>query len=119
MEFATRAIHAGQENDPNYGDVVPPLHMTSIYAFEPSGETRAGFDYIRYGNPTRSALETCLASLENAPDDCPALCYSSGMAAIDGALRLLHPGERLLMAQDVYGGTVKLVAEVLRPAGIV
>jgi cystathionine beta-lyase/cystathionine gamma-synthase len=92
--------------------------MTSIYAFDAPGETRAGFEYIRYGNPTRSALEACVAALENAPEDCPALAYSSGMAAIDGALRLLRPGDHLLLARDVYGGTSKLVQEILIPAGI-
>src|SRR5437016_4708820 len=118
MEFATKAIHAGQEGEATHGDVVPPLHLTSIYAFEAPGETRAGFEYIRYGNPTRAALETCLAALENAPADCPALCFSSGMAAIDCAMRLLRPGQRVLIARDVYGGTTKLAGEVLQPAGI-
>src|SRR5689334_20690152 len=114
MQFATRAIHAGQEADPAAGDVTPPLHLSAIYAYEAPGVMRAGFEYIRDGNPTRSALETCLASLENAPEDCPALCFSSGMAATDGLLRLLRPGERVLMARDVYGGTFKLAEEVLR-----
>ena len=117
MEFATKAIHTGPEAA-EHGDVIPPLHLTSIYAFESPGETRAGFEYIRYGNPTRAALETCLAGLENAPADCPALCFSSGMAAIDCAMRLLRPGERVLIARDVYGGTSKLANEVLQPAGI-
>lgn len=118
MQFATRAIHAGQEADPAVGAVAPSLHLSSIYAYESPGVTRAGYEYIRDGNPTRSALETCLASLENAPDGCPALCFSSGMAAIDGVMRLLRPGERVLMARGVYGGTTKLAEEVLRPAGI-
>jgi cystathionine gamma-lyase len=118
MEFATRAIHAGQAADPGSGDVVPPIHLTTVYAYEASGETRSGFTYIRDGNPTRAALETCLAALENAPADCPALCFSSGMAATDGAMRLLRPGERVLLAQDVYGGTTGLAEEVLRPSGI-
>ncbi|HZT42213.1 MAG TPA: PLP-dependent aspartate aminotransferase family protein [Chthonomonadaceae bacterium] len=118
MQFSTRAIHAGQEADPSVGAVSPPLHLSAIYAYESPGVMRAGYEYIRYGNPTRSALETCLASLENAPDGCPALCFSSGMAATDGLMRLLRPGERVLMARDVYGGTTKLAEEVLRPAGI-
>ncbi|HLV79141.1 MAG TPA: PLP-dependent transferase [Chthonomonadaceae bacterium] len=117
MQFATRAIHAGQEPDPAVGAVTPPLHLSAIYAYESPGVTRAGYEYIRDGNPTRTALETCLASLENAPDGCPALCFSSGMAATDGLLRLLRPGERLVMARDVYGGTTRLAEEVLRPAG--
>jgi cystathionine beta-lyase/cystathionine gamma-synthase len=118
MQFATRAIHAGQEADPAVGAVAPSLYLSAIYAYEAPGVTRAGYEYIRYGNPTRSALETCLAALENAPDGCPALCFSSGMAATDGLMRLLRPGERVLMARDVYGGTIKLAEEVLRPAGI-
>src|SRR5260221_77875 len=118
MEFATKAIHAGQEADPGHGDVVPPLHLTTIYAYEAPGVTRSGFEYIRYSNPTRAALETCLAALENAPDDCPALCFSSGMAATDCAMRLLRPGDGVLIARDVYGGTTKLAEDVLRPSGI-
>lgn len=118
MEFATRAIHAGQEPDTITGDVVPPIHLTTVYAYTAPGEMKAGFEYIRYGNPTRAALERCLAALENAPEDCPALSFSSGMAATDCALRLLKPGERLLMAEDVYGGTTRLSEEILRPAGI-
>ena len=103
MEFATRAIHAGQEQDPATGAVTPPIHMTSIYAFAEPGVTVSGYEYIRYGNPTRHAWEVCLASLENAPEDCPALAYSSGQAATDGVFRLLKPGERLLLARDLYG----------------
>jgi cystathionine beta-lyase/cystathionine gamma-synthase len=118
MHFSTRAIHAGQDPDPASGDVIPPLHLTSIYAYDAPGEMRTGYEYTRYGNPTRAALETCLASLEEAPADCPALCFSSGMAATDAVFRLLHPGDRLLIARDVYGGTIKLAEEFLRPNGI-
>ncbi|HZO91877.1 MAG TPA: aminotransferase class I/II-fold pyridoxal phosphate-dependent enzyme [Chthonomonadaceae bacterium] len=118
MEFATRAIHAGQEADAAAGDVVPPLHLSTIYAYDAPGVMRAGYEYSRYGNPTRAALEACLAALENAPADCPALCFSSGMAATDCALRLLRPGDRLLMAEGIYGGTTRLVEQVVRPAGI-
>ncbi len=117
MRFETRAIHAGVEESFD-GDVVPPIHLTTVYAYDAPGEMRSEFEYIRYGNPTRAALEKCLASLENAPDDCPALCFSSGQAATDCALRLLRPGDRLLMAQDVYGGTTQLAEQILRPAGI-
>ena len=117
MKFATRAIHAGLEESID-GDVVPPIHLTTVYSYRSPGEMRSEYEYIRYGNPTRTALEKCLASLENAPEDCPALCYSSGQAATDCALRLLRPGDRLLMAQDVYGGTTQLAEKILRPAGI-
>lgn len=118
MEFATRAIHSGQEPDAAYGDVTPPLHFSSIYAYAEPGVMRAGYEYIRYGNPTRAALETCLAALEGAPTGCPALCFSSGMAATDCAMRLLRPGDRLLAARDLYGGTQNLAEMLLRPAGI-
>ena len=118
MKFATRAIHSGQEES-IAGDVVAPIHLTTIYAYAAPGETRAGYEYIRYGNPTRAALEQCLAALEGAPTDCPALCFSSGQAATDCALRLLRPGDRLLMARDVYGGTMQLAEQLLRPGGIV
>lgn len=118
MEFATRAIHSGHEGTSSTGDVVAPLHLTSTHAYESPGVTQGGFEYIRYGNPTRAALETCLASLENAPPDCPALCFSSGMAATDCAMRLLKPGDHLLIAQDVYGGTMNLAETILRPLGI-
>jgi cystathionine gamma-lyase len=117
MRFATRAIHAGQA-DSLTGDVAPPIHLTTVYAYEAPGEPRAGYEYIRYGNPTRTALEVCLAALEGAPADCPALCFSSGQAATDCALRLLRPGDRLLMARDVYGGTTQLAERVLRPMGV-
>ena len=117
MKFATRAIHAGQEES-IAGDVIPPIHLTTVFAYSAPGETRAGYEYIRYGNPTRAALEKCLAALEGAPEECPALCFSSGQAATDCALRLLRPGDRLLMARDVYGGTTQLAEKVLRPAGI-
>ena len=118
MEFATRAIHAGQELDPATGAVTPPIHMTSIYAFAEPGVTVSGYEYIRYGNPTRHAWEVCLASLENAPEDCPALAYSSGQAATDGVFRLLKPGERLLLARDLYGGTIRIAEELYAPMGI-
>ena len=118
MKFATRAIHAGQEES-DTGDVVPPIHLTTVYAYSAPGETKAGYEYIRYGNPTRTSLEKCLAALEGADESCPALCFSSGQAATDCALRLLRPGDRLLMAKDVYGGTTQLAEKILRPAGIV
>jgi cystathionine beta-lyase/cystathionine gamma-synthase len=79
---------------------------------------RDGYDYIRYGNPTRATLEACLASLENAPEECPALCFSSGQSAIDAAMRLLRPGDHLLVAQDLYGGSVRLVKEFVEPMGV-
>lgn len=119
MEFATRAIHMGQDPEEGTGAVIPPIYPTTIYAFKEPGVSPAGYEYIRYGNPTRHALEVCLASLEQAPESCPALCFSSGMAAIDAAFRILRPGDRLLLARDVYGGTTHLVETILRPNGVV
>ncbi len=114
MEFATRAIHAGQEPDPTTGATVTPLYLTSVFTYDEIGKTK-GYDYGRHGNPTRTAFETCLASLEGANH---ALAFSSGMAAIDAAIRLLKPGDHLLLAEDIYGGTFRLVEEITRPAGI-
>lgn len=117
MKASTRAIHT-QPDDCGAGDVIPPIHLTTVYAYSAPGETRSGYEYIRYGNPTRAALEKCLGAIENAPEDCPALCFSSGQAATDCALRLLRPGDRLLMARDVYGGSTALADAILRPTGI-
>jgi len=117
MNFATRAIHAGLP-DTATGDVIPPIHLTTVFSYAAPGETIAGYEYIRYGNPTRTALEACIGSLEGAPEDSPALCFSSGQAATDCALRLLRSGDRLVMAQDVYGGTTQLAEKILRPAGV-
>ncbi|MDE2125632.1 MAG: aminotransferase class V-fold PLP-dependent enzyme [Armatimonadetes bacterium] len=118
MRFSTRAIHVGQEPDSVTGGLATPIHVTSTYALAEPGVTRGGFSYSRIGNPTRSALETCLASLEGAPANCPALSFSTGMAATDCALRLLQPGDRLLLPNNVYGGTWSLADKLLRPAGI-
>lgn len=114
MEFATRAIHMGQEPDTATGATVTPLYLTSVFTYDDLDRNK-GYDYGRHGNPTRTALETCLASLEDAKH---ALMFASGMAAIDAAIRLLHPGDHLLLSEDVYGGTIRLVEDVAKPAGI-
>jgi cystathionine beta-lyase/cystathionine gamma-synthase len=118
MKFATRAVQSSIETGGTTGDVSPPIHLSSIYAYDAPGEMRAGYEYIRYGNPTRALLERCIADLENAPEECPALCFSSGMAAIDCVTRLLRPGDHLLISRDVYGGTTRLANTLLKPAGI-
>jgi len=112
--FETRAIHAGQEPDPATGAVVPPITLSSTFAQDAVGEHR-GFEYARSGNPTRRAYEECIASLEGAARG---FAFASGMAAEDAVLRLLPPGERVLIPNDAYGGTFRLVARVLAPAGI-
>ena len=114
MKFRTRAIHVGNERDPQTGAVVRPIHMAATYVQPGAGEW-GEFDYSRSGNPTRKALETTLASLENG---CAALAYASGMAAIHGATMLLSSGDHVLAGTDVYGGTYRLLHKVVNKAGI-
>ncbi|MEB3366088.1 cystathionine gamma-synthase [Saccharopolyspora mangrovi] len=114
--FATRAIHAGQEADPTTGSVIVPIHATSTYAQDGVGEMRSGYEYSRTGNPTRTALERCLAELENGRH---ARAYASGMAATDAVLRsVLRPGDHLVIPDDAYGGTFRLIDKVLTGWGI-
>ncbi|MFN2520265.1 MAG: cystathionine gamma-synthase [Candidatus Limnocylindria bacterium] len=112
--FETLAIHAGQEPDPGTGAVVVPIYQTSTYAQEAVGKHR-GYEYSRTGNPTRTALETCLAALESARW---ALAFASGMAATDAIAHLLRTGDHIVMGDDVYGGTHRLFARVFDRAGI-
>lgn len=110
MHFRTRAIHTGNEPDPQTGAVVRPIHLAATYVQPGAGEW-GEFDYSRSGNPTRKALETTLAALEGG---CGALAFSSGMAAIHCATMLLGPGDHVLAGTDVYGGTYRLLRKVLR-----
>jgi cystathionine gamma-synthase len=112
MRFETRAIHAGQEPEPAYGSVNVPIYQTSTYAQEAVGKHK-GYDYARTGNPTRSVLETAMAALEEGYGG---LCFASGMAAESTFLLMLKPGDHIVVADDVYGGTYRLVARVLAPA---
>ena len=113
--FETLAIHAGQSPDPQTGAVITPIYQTSTYAQEAVGQHK-GYEYSRTGNPTRTALETCLAALEGIGVSEPThgLAFASGMAAIDTLLRLVKPGEHVLAGNDVYGGTYRLFERVLR-----
>jgi cystathionine gamma-synthase len=114
--FATRAIHAGQDPDPVTGSVIVPIHATSTYAQDGVGGTRSGFEYSRTGNPTRSALEECLAALENGRF---ARAFASGMATTDVLLRAVcRPGDHIVIPDDAYGGTFRLVDKVLRSWGV-
>jgi cystathionine gamma-synthase len=113
MEFETRAIHAGQEPDPSTGAIVTPIFQTSTYAQEQVG-VHKGYEYSRTGNPTRTALQECLASLEDARHG---LAFASGLAATDAVLRLLSPGDHIVIPNDAYGGTFRLVARVFEPSG--
>ncbi|GAA2331751.1 cystathionine gamma-synthase [Saccharopolyspora halophila] len=114
--FATRAIHAGQEADPTTGSVIVPIHATSTYAQDGVGGMRSGYEYSRTGNPTRTALEECLAALEGGRYG---RAYASGMAATDAVLRAtLRPGDHLVIPDDAYGGTFRLIDKVLTGWGI-
>jgi len=113
--FETRAIHAGQPADPRTGAVVPAISLATTFAQDAVGD-HAGFEYSRTGNPTRAALETCLASLEGAARG---LAFASGMAAEDAVLRaLVAPGDHVVIPDDAYGGTYRLVARVTATSGI-
>lgn len=115
--FATRAIHAGQTPDPTTGSIVPPMHLTSTFLQDGVGGLRQGYEYGRSGNPTRSALEEQVAALELAAH---ASAFSSGLAAEDALLRsVLVPGDRILLGDDAYGGTHRLIARIHVPLGIV
>ncbi len=113
MNFETLAIHAGQEPDPTYGAVMTPIYQTSTYAQKKMGE--ATYDYARTANPTRTALQDCIAALEGGRHG---LAFSSGMAAIDTVLRLLKPGDHVLASNDVYGGTFRIFKRVYEDYGI-
>src|SRR5919204_237674 len=106
MDFETRAIHAGQEPDPATGAIITPIYQTSTYVQEAVGKHK-GYDYARVANPTRSALEACLASLEGAEFG---LAYSSGLGATTTVMHLVDPGERILTVNEVYGGVYRTLA---------
>src|SRR5574341_281967 len=114
MKFETECIHAGQTPDPTTGAVMTPIYQTATYAQDGVGRPR-GYEYSRTNNPTRTALEACLAALERGDFG---LAFASGMAATDTALRLLAPGDHVLAGNDVYGGTFRLFERVLRPYGL-
>ena len=111
----TLVVHAGAEPDPQTGAVVPPIQMSATFKQDGVGNLRAGFEYGRSGNPTRLALEETIAALENAIHG---LAYASGLAASQNLLYLLESGDRLLMSDDVYGGTWRLADKVWRRYGI-
>ena len=114
--FSTRAIHAGQGFDPATGAVVPPIYMTSTFVQDGIGGFRGGYEYARGGNPTRDSLQELLASLEGGVK---AFSFASGLAAEDTLLRaVLAPGDHIVMGNDVYGGTHRLVNRVFVPWGI-
>ncbi len=116
MQFETRAIHAGQEPDPTTGAVVPPIYQTSTYKQDGVGGLRGGYEYSRSANPTRTALEECLASLEGGRRG---LAFASGLAAEDTLIRTLSgPGDHVVIPGDAYGGTYRLFAKVQERWGL-
>lgn len=112
--FGTRAVHAGQAPDPASGAVMTPIYQTSTYAQEAPG-THKGYEYSRVSNPTRTALEGNLASLENAEHG---IAFSSGVAGIDAIMKSLRPGDHVLATDDLYGGTHRLMKQVFEPLNI-
>ncbi|GAA1841933.1 cystathionine gamma-synthase [Pseudonocardia ailaonensis] len=114
--FSTRAIHAGQDPDPTTGAVIVPIHASSTFAQDGVGGLRNGYEYSRSANPTRTALQECLAALEGGRHG---FAFGSGMGASDVLLRvLLRPGDHLVIPHDAYGGTFRLVDKVLSGFGI-
>jgi cystathionine gamma-synthase len=113
LGFETRAIHVGQAPDVATGAVVTPITLSTTFAQRAVGD-HDGFEYSRSSNPTRNALESCVASLEGAAHG---LAFASGLAAEDNVLRLLSPGQRIVLGNDAYGGTFRLIAKVYGPAG--
>ncbi|MCR9227253.1 MAG: cystathionine gamma-synthase [Flavobacteriaceae bacterium] len=114
LKFNSKAIHGGQEPDAAYGAVMPPIYQTSTYAQTTPGGHK-GYEYSRGGNPTRSALENAVASLENGRYG---LAFGSGMAAIDAVLKLLSPGDELICTSDLYGGSYRLFKGIYEKYGI-
>ncbi len=110
MKFSTRAIHAGQEPDPSTGAIMTPIFQTSTFAQAGMGEHK-GFEYARTGNPTRSALEACIAALENGKYG---LAFASGMAAEHAILSLLSSGDHIVACDDLYGGSYRIFEKVMR-----
>src|SRR5262249_5674632 len=113
MDFETRAIHVGQDPDPTTGAAITPIFQTSTYVQEAVGKNK-GYDYSRVANPTRTALETALASLENAEHG---LAYSSGLGATTTIMHLVDPGQRVVLIADVYGGVYRMTSQVYEPKG--
>jgi cystathionine beta-lyase len=114
MKFNTKAIHGGQEHDPAYGAVMPPIYQTSTYAQTTPGGHK-GFEYSRTHNPTRRALENALASIENGNYG---LAFGSGLAAIDAIIKLLKPGDEVVSTNDLYGGSFRLFTKIFQDFGI-
>src|ERR1044071_4539757 len=114
MGFSTRAIHAGRDADPATGATIVPIYATATYTQAAPGQHK-GYEYSRSGNPTRTALESCLASLEGGERG---LAFASGLAASTAVLAVLEPGDEVAAAADLYGGTYRLLERVFKPWGL-
>src|SRR5918992_31616 len=113
MDFETRAIHEGNEPDPATGSLTTPIYQTSTYVQEEVGKHK-GYDYSRVSNPTRTALERCLASLESADHG---VAFSSGLGAVTTLMHLVSPGEHVVSVNDVYGGVYRMFSQIYEPKG--
>ena len=114
MEFNTKVIHGGQHSDPSTGAVMPPIYQTSTYAQASPGDHK-GYESSRTGNPTRTALENALASIENGSYG---IAFASGLASIDAVIKLLEPGDEVISTNDLYGGTFRLFNTIFKKFGI-
>ena len=114
MKFNTKTIHGGQQHDPAYGSVMPPIYQTSTYAQSTPGGHK-GYEYSRTHNPTRNALENAFASIENGDYG---LAFGSGLAAIDAIIKLLQPGDEVISTNDLYGGSYRLFTKIFEGFGI-
>jgi cystathionine gamma-lyase len=114
MKFATKVIHAGVEPDPSTGAIMTPIFQTSTYVQAAPGDHK-GYEYARTQNPTRNALQNALAAIENGKH---ALCFGSGMAATDAVVKLLNPGDEVIAANDMYGGTYRLFTKIFEKYGL-
>ena len=115
LHFNSKTIHGGQQPDKGYGAVMPPVYLTSTYAQSSPGDHQ-GYEYSRTHNPTRTALEASLASIESGTDG---FCFGSGMAAIDAVIKLLSPGDEVISTNDLYGGSYRIFTKIFQDLGIV
>ena len=115
MKLATKFIHAGVEPDPTTGAIMTPIFQTSTYVQSAPG-VHKGYDYSRAGNPTRAALDNAVAAIENGKY---CLTFSSGVAATDAVIKLLSPGDEVIAANDMYGGTFRIFTKIFSKFGII
>ncbi|MEC7568501.1 MAG: aminotransferase class I/II-fold pyridoxal phosphate-dependent enzyme, partial [Bacteroidota bacterium] len=115
LHFNSKTIHGGQQPDKGYRAVMPPVYLTSTYAQSSPGDHH-GYEYSRTHNPTRTALEASLASIENGKHG---FCFGSGMAAIDAVVKLLSPGDEVISTNDLYGGSYRIFTKIFQDLGIV